>query len=122
EGTQRVCYGYIGGLPQNIDLDELEYIVAGFRGETADRPKFLTMPANPNLQGCDEWTMGEPVGSVLVLAKHTLKRANSSVLLDDTADTIDGGLNATPEQRAKSIMGCGINGGQWLVQVNASNP
>lgn len=122
EGTRLVCYGNPGGTPQNIDTEELEYVVAGFRGETEDGPKFYTMPANPSLNGCDEWMMTEPVGSVLVLAKHTNNRVNSSVSLNDIADTIDGGVNATPEQRAKSIIGCGSNGGQLIVQANANNP
>ena len=122
EGSKLVCYGKPAGTAQNINLEDLEYIVAGFRMATEDGPQFYTMPANPTLKGCDEWMMGEPVGSVLVLAKHTSNRANSSVSLDEIADTIDGGVNATPEQRAKSIMGCGTNGGQFIVQANASNP
>ncbi|KAK1749893.1 hypothetical protein QBC47DRAFT_311024 [Echria macrotheca] len=122
EGTKLVCYGKPGGTAQNISLDDLEYVVAGFRGETENGPKFYTMPANPSLKGCDEWMMGDPVGSVLVLAKHTSNRSNSSVSLDEIANTIDGGINATPEQIAKSIMGCGTNGGQLIVQVNASSP
>jgi len=121
EGSKLVCYGKPSGESQNINLDDLEYAAWEFRRLSEDGPAFWTMPANITKRGCDEWMMFE-IGTVLALAKHTNNRITSSVSFDDIADTIDGGPEATPEQREKAIMGCGGNGGQLLVQVKPDNP
>lgn len=109
EGNKLACYGKPSGQSQNINLEDLEYAAWEFRRLSEDGPAFWTMPANITKRGCDEWMMFE-VGTALALAKHTNNRITSSVSFDDIADTIDGGPEATPEQREKAIMGCGEMG------------
>jgi hypothetical protein len=58
----------------------------------------------------------------MVLIKQTSGRYNSSVLLEDVANTLDGGLNATATSLKNSILGCGTNGGMIRIQWNSSNP
>ncbi|KAK4444322.1 hypothetical protein QBC34DRAFT_487857 [Podospora aff. communis PSN243] len=122
EGTRLVCYGQSGGTSQDVDVEEVAYVAEQLRAMSEDGPAFWTMPANPTLDECDEWTLYEPFGTVWVLAKHTSNRVNSSVSYDEMANTIDGGVDATEEQRKNSILGCGTGGGQLVVQINASNP
>ncbi|KAL2130294.1 hypothetical protein VTI74DRAFT_6666 [Chaetomium olivicolor] len=56
-------------------------------------------------------------------AKHINPRTNSSVTYYDLARTIDGGADATPEQKAALLLGaCGGNGGMMGVTVDASDP
>lgn len=72
---------------------------------------------------CGEWKFDIPFAeTVLVLIEQTSGRYNSSVLLEDIATTIDGGLNPTTASLANSILGCGTNGGMTGVQWNSSNP
>lgn len=78
----------------------------------------------PPANDCEEWQLPLAFGeTVLSLAKHINPRINSSVLFEDMADTIDGGVNPTPESLAGSLLGaCGADGGMVGVRVNASNP
>lgn len=72
---------------------------------------------------CGEWEIVIPdAGTVLVLIEQTGGRYTSSVLLEDIASTIDGGLNPTAASLQNSIMGCGTHGGMIGVQWNSSNP
>lgn len=122
ETAARVCFGVDGGTAQNIATDDIEY-AAGYLRYLADNnaDPLWTMP--PEF-GCSEWTIPiDGAGSVLALAKHIAPRTNSSVTYYDLARTIDGGPNATPEQRAASLLGaCGGNGGMMGVTVDASDP
>ncbi|CAK7205466.1 hypothetical protein SEUCBS139899_008241 [Sporothrix eucalyptigena] len=126
EGTNLVCYGLPGGTSQNISLDDLQFAAdtIRFNGQSSDPTDlsgFYTMPANPKLHGCDEWTVLDS-GTVRVLAKHTNNAVNSSVLLEDMASTIDGGSDATDAQKAKAIIHCAEHGGQLVITANTSNP
>lgn len=123
EGTNLVCYGLPGGTSQNISVDDLQFAAdtIRFNGQSSDPPGFYTMPANPSLSGCDEWTVLDS-GTVRVLAKHTSNIVNSSVLLEDMATTIDGGPDATDTDKQKAIIHCAEHGGQLVVKVNTSNP
>ncbi len=72
---------------------------------------------------CAEWSVDIPgAGSVLLLAKHINPRINSSVLFSDMANTVDGGVDATEEAKAASLMGCGTGGGMVGVKTDAANP
>ena len=123
EGTNLVCYGLPGGTSQNISLDDLQFAADTIRynGQSSDPPGFYTMPANPKLLGCDEWTVLDS-GTVRVLAKHTSNAVNSSVLLEDMASTIDGGPDATDAAKQKAVIHCAEHGGQLLITANTSNP
>jgi hypothetical protein len=59
-------------------------------------------------------------GSVLALAKYINPRINSSVLY--MANTIDGGVNGSEEDKKKSMLGCGANGGMIGVKTDPKNP
>ncbi|KAE9369049.1 hypothetical protein N431DRAFT_470722 [Stipitochalara longipes BDJ] len=70
---------------------------------------------------CQEWTITQ-YGTVMALAKHINPRINSSVLLEDIANTIDGGGPTTNASMNQALIGCGINGGQMGVIVNKAAP
>ncbi|KAK0624160.1 hypothetical protein B0T14DRAFT_536748 [Immersiella caudata] len=123
EGTQLICYGKPNGESQKIDPEDLAYVASVVRRHVRRNPTdppYYHMPPNPNFE-CEEWSLGAE-GTVSVAVKHTSPRLDTAVLLEDVANTIDGGENATPEQISKSLLGCGENGGQVGVLVNTSNP
>ncbi|KAK1750484.1 hypothetical protein QBC47DRAFT_365367 [Echria macrotheca] len=122
EGTQKICYGAPTGTAQNIDPDDLSYLAASIRfnaRKDAKNPAFFNMPANANFQ-CEEWTIASE-GTVMVLAKHTSARLNTTVLYEDIANTLDGGEKPTDAQLKASVLGCGKNGGQVGLIYNATN-
>ncbi|KAH8898659.1 hypothetical protein GQ53DRAFT_816894 [Thozetella sp. PMI_491] len=122
EGTQHICYGAPDGQAQNIDPDDLDYLVANIRhvaSKDPSKPAFFNMPPNSNRQ-CEEWTIASE-GTVLVLAKHTSAQLNTTVLYQDIANTLDGGEKATAEQKQNSILGCGKNGGQLGLVYDKNN-
>ncbi|KAH8174084.1 hypothetical protein LIA77_05503 [Sarocladium implicatum] len=119
ETADLVCYSE----SQNLDPADIEYAAAYLRylaSNSGDNPLW-TMP--PGFD-CEEW--GLPLfgaATVLGLAKHINPRTNSSVTYTDIAATLDGGENATKEQRAASLLGkCGEKGGQVTVTVNPDDP
>ncbi|KAK4214190.1 hypothetical protein QBC37DRAFT_462305 [Rhypophila decipiens] len=123
EGAQTVCYGSPSGTPQNIDPEDLSYLAATLRYNaqahlsTTKEPQFFTMPPNNNFQ-CEEWTIAQE-GTVMLLAKHTSARLNTTVLTEDIANTLDGGANPSAAQKKSSPLGaCGKNGGQMGVVYN----
>lgn len=122
ETPDRVCYGVKGGESQNLDLDDVQYVADYLRyisDQNQGDAKFWKMPKAAD---CAEW--GLPVddaGTVLALAKHTNPSISSSILYEDIAAAIDGGLNASDEGK-KEILGCGKNGGQIGVKANLTNP
>lgn len=122
EGADRVCYGAGGGTSQDLDPEDVEYAALYLRylADTNSNPVW-NMPSEFD---CAEWTL--PLfgaGTVLALAKHINPRTNSGVTYHDLARTIDGGEDASDEERAASLLGgCGANGGQLGVIVDLENP
>jgi hypothetical protein len=123
EGPDKVCYGASGGESQQLNLDDVQYVADYLRyinDNNEGAAKFWNMPKAID---CAEWSL--PVsgaGSVLVLAKHINARVSSSILYEDLAATIDGGLNASDQAKKNSLLGCGPNGGQLGVKANLTNP
>lgn len=115
EGSKRVCYGKDGGLSQNLDPADVEYVASYLRfvGESnTGASARWTMPASGST--CDEWAIPVPgAGTVLALAKHTTPFVATSILYEDLASTIDaiGGL-----------LECQEYGGQMPAKVNKTNP
>ncbi len=126
EGPTRVCYGVEGGESQNLNEDDVAYVAEYLRflGENnAGSNKFWTMPKESKIGECAEWTLPiDDGGSVLALAKHISPRITSSILYEDLANAIDGGKDATPDQKKAALAGCGKNGGQYGVTANTANP
>lgn len=126
EGPKRVCYGVDGGESQDLNTDDIQYVADYLRyldEQNSGAAKFWTMPKETKIGECAEWTLPIDDGaSVLALAKHISPRTTSSVLFLDLADAIDGGLNATPDQKKAALAGCGTHGGQYGVTANTSNP
>ncbi|KAJ3475542.1 hypothetical protein NLG97_g9421 [Lecanicillium saksenae] len=122
EGPARVCYGINGGTPQNLDVEDVKYVADYLRylgANGSGSGKFWTMPKAVD---CAEWTL--PVqdgGSVLALAKHISARTLSSVLYEDLAAAIDGGVGAADGGK-NELLGCGANGGMMGVRANLTNP
>ncbi len=123
ETAAKVCFGPDGGTPQNITVDDAAYIASYLRYIGTSNPgkdAYWTMP--PEI-GCSEWTIPIPSGtSVLALAKHINPRVNSSVLYQDLATTIDGGENASDEEKNKALLGCTTNGGMMGVIADPADP
>ncbi|KAK4660289.1 hypothetical protein QC762_117685 [Podospora pseudocomata] len=123
ETTNLYCYTEEhGGIPQEVSEDDIKYVASYLRsyGRQVRAGRLLTMgPAE--LGTCDEWTLYQR-GSVMVTAKHLNDTANSAVLFEDVATTIDGGVGATDAQKAKAIIGCLSDGGSLGVMVNRTNP
>jgi len=123
EGAKLICYGSPDGQNQHVDPEDVAYLAALVRRDARkdpNNPPFYIMPANNNF-ACEEWGLGSE-GTVLAVVKHNSARRNSSVLLEDIANTIDGGERATKEQINKSLLGCGDHDGQLAVIVNTSHP
>ncbi|KAJ6789222.1 hypothetical protein PWT90_05832 [Aphanocladium album] len=122
EGAQKICYGVEGGESQNLDPDDIQYVADYLRylGEQdKDKDKFWT---RPKAIDCAEWSLPVPnAGTVLALAKHINNRQLSSILYEDLASAIDGGVDSS-DKGQKELLGCGKNGGQMGVQANTSNP
>ena len=145
EPPHRICYSEPGGTPQNISLPEITYIAGYLRfyGRQPGNPQFYTMPLPvcvPSLSFtkqlpicaasdcdyfiqeadmCAEW-QATTKGTTWLMAKLVGDDA-ASVTFDDIADTIDGGANATPAQRAAALYGCNTAGGQIGVKVNTAD-
>lgn len=146
ETAARVCFGVDGGTSQDIEIEDIEYAASALRsiGQSNDgsdalwssmlppysrshnhctNPEMTYSCAVPSGVDCEEWQL--PVsfgGTVMSLAKHINPRINSSVLYTDIADAIDGGEDATEEQKQASLLGCGKNGGMFGVVTDATNP
>jgi hypothetical protein len=116
ETSARVCFGKDGGHVQYA-ADYLRYLGDSNTG----LEKMWRMPAA--VGDCAEWEI--PIdypGSVLVLAKHIVPRYATSVLFEDIAKAIDGGVDASDSDKAKSLLGaCGTGGGMVGVAPNDGN-
>ncbi|KAM7192997.1 hypothetical protein V8F33_008045 [Rhypophila sp. PSN 637] len=122
EPARRICYSDPGATPQNITLQEINYVAGYLRfyGSQKGNPQFYTMPL-PDADNCAEWQVTTK-GSTWVMAKLVGDDA-ASITFDDLANTIDGGgSKATPEQKAAALIGCNTAGGQMGVVVNATDP
>ncbi|KAI0418378.1 hypothetical protein F5X98DRAFT_386264 [Xylaria grammica] len=74
----------------------------------------------PDADNCAEWQVTTK-GGTWALAKLVGDDA-AAVTFNDIANTIDGGVSATPAQVAQSLTNCGTAGGQMGVIVNATDP
>ena len=125
EPTSLLCFG-IGnlGAPQHINKSDIEYAASALRhiASSDNNPLWTMPPEDPST--CSEWTI--PVtnskGTLLLLAKHISPGTYSSVTYNDLARTIDGGKDATDEEKKDSILGaCGENGGMKGVVVDSGD-
>lgn len=112
ETAAKVCFGADGGEPQDILLEDVQYVADYLRyigEENTGLDAFWTMPAEGF--DCQEWQLPVPsAGTVLPLAKHINPRINSSVLYTDMADTIE-----------NALLGCDTNGGMVGVVTDPTN-
>ena len=70
---------------------------------------------------CGEWSLYTH-NTLQITATHLDTVHNSSVLFEDIANTLDGGVDATADQAAAALFGCGGDGGSMGVVVNATHP
>lgn len=123
ETTTLLCYNEeTGGIPQEVTVEDVNFVASYLRayGRQTRAGRLLTMgPAEVGT--CDEWTLYQR-GTVLATAKHLDDTANSAVLFEDIATTIDGGERATDADKAKAIVGCLTDGGSLGVLVNSTHP
>ncbi|OAA48376.1 hypothetical protein NOR_01626 [Metarhizium rileyi] len=121
EGLQRICYGVSGGMSQDLDPEDVQYVADYLRylsDQNEGAAKFWNMPKSID---CAEWGLPVPSGlTVLALAKHVDPRIDSSILYEDLAAAIDGGLDG-PVRDQEKLVGCGKNGGQIGVQADLAN-
>lgn len=122
ETAAKVCFGVNGGQSQELNVEDVKYVADYLRyisDNNKGDAKFWKMPKAVD---CAEW--GLPVddaGTVLALAKHIKPRISSSILYEDIAAAIDGGLNAVDGGK-NELLGCGKNGGMIGVKANLTNP
>ena len=72
ETAKRVCFGRDGGVSQNIDVEDLQWVadLLRYEGKKAkgEAGEFYTMPSGLE---CQEWGIDVAgAGTVYVLAKH----------------------------------------------------
>ncbi|KEY63860.1 hypothetical protein S7711_11525 [Stachybotrys chartarum IBT 7711] len=122
EPTDQFCYNPPNGTPQDVEVEDVQFVADYLRayGAQTRLGRLFNMPA-ADAPDCGEWSLYSH-GTAMAVAKHLDDDINSSVLFADIARTIDGGANATPEQRQEAIIGCLTAGGSLGVQVNASAP
>ncbi|CAH0056957.1 unnamed protein product [Clonostachys solani] len=122
EPTSLFCYNPPNGTPQDVEVDDVAFVAAYLRAYGAEtRLGRLFSMAAADAPDCGEWSLYSR-GTAMAVAKHVDNTVNTSVLFADIARTIDGGANATPEQKAGAIIGCLTSGGSLGVQVNTSAP
>jgi hypothetical protein len=124
EPTRQICYSSPGATPQNLNPKEVDFIARYLRSYQAQMMKeggspFWRMPVQ-DADGCAEWQVTAK-GGTWVQAK-LVGDDNAAVTFSDIANTIDGGVNATTEVKAKSLANCGTAGGQMGVIINATDP
>jgi hypothetical protein len=121
EPASRICYNSNGATPQNVTLQEIQYTAKYlcYYGSQKGSPAFYTMKVK-DADDCAEWQVTSK-GSTLVLAK-LVGNQDAEVTFNDIANTIAGGVNATPDEQQSVLYGCGSAGGQMGVQVNSSDP
>ncbi|KAI1157564.1 hypothetical protein F5B18DRAFT_164078 [Nemania serpens] len=122
EITDLLCYNPPDSDPQNVDAADVAHIASYLRAYGAQtRSGRLFNMAAADAPDCAEWSIYMH-GTALALAKHINGSVDSSVLFADIATTIDGGANATSQQRAAALIGCSASGGSLGVQVNVADP
>lgn len=119
EPDRRICYDSPGGTPQDIKIKDLQYAARYLRlyGRKADNPHFYTMKVK-DADNCAEWQV-HTAGTVMVLAK-LVGDQDASIAFNDIANTLDGGPNASEEEKAASLLGCNTAGGQMAARVNST--
>ncbi|KJZ77539.1 hypothetical protein HIM_03263 [Hirsutella minnesotensis 3608] len=125
------CYNGKDDIPQNVLVEDVAAVAKALRdyGREIDGGRLLTMTIE-NAPGCAEWEIFR-YRSVLALAKHVDPKANSSVLYEDIARTIDGGPSTSAndddvdvdkkkkkKKGKKGIISCSTSGGAQGVLVN----
>ncbi|PFH57315.1 hypothetical protein XA68_15228 [Ophiocordyceps unilateralis] len=118
EPVGRKCYE---AASHQLDPKDIQYVASYLRYHAKKKPgNMFTMFSGFE---CDEWTIQVPgAGSVLTLAKHVNPRFTTSVLMEDIANTIDGGENVSEDEKKSSLIGCAQHGGSLGVKVNRTNP
>lgn len=121
ETAALTCYEDPNGTPQNVAVADVTFVAGYLRsyGRQTKAGRLFTMTA-ADAADCAEWTLYSH-GSAMATAKHIDSSLNSSVLFEDIATTIDGGVGANATQKAGAIIGCLASGGTLGVQVNATN-
>lgn len=116
------CYSGQDDVPQDIDVADVRILGQYLRSYGRKTPggRFLTMMAH-EAPDCAEWTL-YAWNTALALAKHIGSGNDSSVLYEDIATTIDGGLGASDGDKEEAIVGCLTAGGSLGVLVNETNP
>ncbi|OAA32591.1 hypothetical protein AAL_00056 [Moelleriella libera RCEF 2490] len=121
--SNRVCYGTEAGSSQGIDVTDVQLAADYLRFRASlneSEPQYLTMGRGPTC--VEELVPGPGGGGLTVVAKHIDPSVESSVLLTDIADAIDGGEMASPDERERALIGCAEKGGQGGIKIDPNNP
>jgi len=116
-----LCYEAPGHAPQDVAVTDIAKAAAYLRSLRGGIVDYAVLMSTTDAPNCTEWTL-YAVNTVSVLIKHIDSSVNSQVVVKDIATTIDGGYNATEEQKREAIIGCGKNGGEAGVKIDLSNP
>lgn len=115
----KVCYTG-GATSQNLTVQHIKY--------AADDLRYRWMrnkgkPASVNILPKGPSRVELPIGlietmSVIVMAEQVDPKITSATSLLDIANAIDGGKNASEDQKKAALMGCGEDGGQMAVVLH----
>ncbi|CAG9994298.1 unnamed protein product [Clonostachys byssicola] len=111
------CYNGPWDSPQDVSVEDVTYIGNYLRAHGLHDNKFWSMPAEDKVD-CQEWEV-YTYKTARLLAKHINPKANSSVLFEDIANTIDGG--ASRDEVGPAIIQCLADGGFAGVIFNPLN-
>lgn len=122
ETAALLCYTEPDNISQDVSVDDVTYVAAYLRayGKETKAGRLYTMAA-ADTADCAEWSLYTR-NSVTAIAKHINSTVDTSVLFEDIANTIDGGVGATDDQKLDAIVGCLADGGAMGVVFNASHP
>ncbi|KAK1976440.1 hypothetical protein LZ30DRAFT_753472 [Colletotrichum cereale] len=113
------CYSEPDDIPQDVTVADVNFVAAYLRsyGRQIRAGRLFNMKAADS-PDCGEWPLYNR-GTVAAYAKHIDNTIDSSVLFEDIANTIDGGIGST---RSVSIIDCLSEGGSLAVQANLTHP
>ncbi|KAK1756409.1 hypothetical protein QBC47DRAFT_444924 [Echria macrotheca] len=144
EAQDLFCYKKPQGTPQDVRIADILYAARELRAYGTGLKQVLDASGNPVFDengipfeepdyrflnmttttagDCGEWTIFSKSETVLVAAKLMTAKMNGIVWYGDIADTIDGGENATDDQKKAAIISCGTDGGSREVKGNTTLP
>ncbi|GAB0138068.1 hypothetical protein EsDP_00006314 [Epichloe bromicola] len=115
----KVCYNR-GATSQNLTVEHIKYAASYLRYRwKLNRGKAASFYILPKGLTRVEWPIDIPdPASVIVMAEQVNASITSATSLLDIANAIDGGENASEDEKKAALIGCGEHGGQMVVVLD----